>query len=141
MQRLFKRRQDELDKKQNDLKKMKDDIEKQKNVLSHGALQKRLDAYQKAFVDLQSVYVEYQRELSSKEADLTKSILSQMEDILRRIGQRDGYTLIVERNEGGVVWVPSNLDLTDEVIQIYNREHAHGHAGGGTPSHGHSSGH
>ncbi|MFT5357978.1 MAG: hypothetical protein ACI9KE_005215, partial [Polyangiales bacterium] len=23
-------------------------------------------------------------------------------------------------NEGGVVWVPSNLDLTDQVIQRYN---------------------
>jgi outer membrane protein len=43
-----------------------------------------------------------------------------MERILRRIGQSDGYTLIVERNEGGVVWVPSNLDLTDQVIQRYN---------------------
>jgi outer membrane protein len=45
-----------------------------------------------------------------------------MQQILRRIGQTDGYTLIIEANEGGVVFVPSNLDLTDVLIQRYNRQ-------------------
>lgn len=129
LKRLFKRRQDELDKKQNELKKMKEDIEKQKNVLSRDALQKRLEEYQKAFVELQTTYVEYQRELASKEAQLTKSILERMQEILRNIGQREGYQLILERNEGGVMWVPSNLDLTDQVIQQYNQ--GGGRAAGG----------
>jgi hypothetical protein len=45
-----------------------------------------------------------------------------MQAILRRIGQTDGYTMIIEANEGGVVWVPSNLDLTDVLIQRYNKQ-------------------
>ncbi|MEM7447519.1 MAG: OmpH family outer membrane protein [Myxococcota bacterium] len=117
---LFKRRQQFLDKQQNDLKLLKEEIEKQKNVLSREALEQRLEQYQKAFVELQTTYVEYQRELAAKEGQLTKRILERMQEILRRIGQAEGYTLILERNEGGVVWVPSNLDLTDAVIQRYN---------------------
>lgn len=120
LQRLFKQRQQELDAAQSKLKKMKEDIERQKNVLSREALEARLEAYQKAFIELQSTYVEFQRELATKEAQLTKSILERMQEILRRIGQTEGYELIVEANEGGVVWVPSNLDLTDQVIQRYN---------------------
>ena len=100
---------------------MKDDIEKQKNVLSREALQKRLEDYQKAFVELQTTYVEYQRELAQQEARLTKGILEKMQGILRRVGQREGYSLIVERNEAGVMWAPSNIDLTDQVIQKYNK--------------------
>lgn len=119
---LFKRRQQALDKRQQELKTLKEEIERQKNVLSRDALQKRVEEYQKAFVDLQSTYVEYQRELAQKEASLTREIIARMEEILRRIGQTEGYTMIVERNEGGVVWVPSNLDLTDVVIQRYNAE-------------------
>lgn len=134
LQRLFKRRQDELDAAQNKLKKMKEDIERQKNVLSREALESRLEEYQKAFIELQSTYVEYQRELATKEAQLTKSILEDMQEILRRMGQTDGYDMIVEANEGGVVWVPSNLDLTDAVIQRYNTSH-----GGGGSSMGMSS--
>ncbi len=131
LKRLFKRRQKALDAAQEKLKKMKTDIEKQKNVLSREALQKRLEEYQKAFVDLQSTYVEYQRELATKEAQLTKRILERMQEILRRIGQAEGYTLIVESNEGGVVWVPSNLDLTDTVIQRYNSNPGGGSSMGG----------
>ena len=41
----------------------------------------------------------------------------------------DGYTMIIEANEGGVVWVPSNLDLTDVLIQRYNKQAKSG--GGG----------
>jgi outer membrane protein len=122
LKKLSKRRQTELDAAQEKLKKMKDDIEKQKSVLNRDALQKRVDEYQAAFMELQTQYVEYQRELASKEAELTKRILDRMQEILRRIGQTEGYTLIVEVNEGGVVWVPSNLDVTDTLIQRYNSE-------------------
>lgn len=126
LKRLFRRRQKALDAAQEKLKKMKEDIERQKNVLSREALEARLEEYQKAFIELQTTYVEYQRELAEKEAQLTKRILERMQEILRRIGQAEGYTLIVEANEGGVVWVPSNLDLTDQVIQRYNTESSGG---------------
>jgi outer membrane protein len=120
LKKLFMRRQKDLDKKQVALKEMKESIEKQRNVLSRDAMQKKLEEYQKAFVDLQTVYIDYQRELSSKEAELTKDIIARMQQILRRIGQREGYTLVLERNEAGVIFVPSNLDLTDMLIQKYN---------------------
>jgi outer membrane protein len=71
-------------------------------------------------VELQNVYVEYQRELAAKEGELTKSIVERMERILRRIGQTEGYTMILERNEAGVIFVPGNLDVTDLLIQRYN---------------------
>lgn len=129
LQRLFKQRQDQLDKKQNELKKMKEDIDRQKNVLSRDALQQRMDQYQQAFVQLQQAYVEYQKELGQKEAELTKSILEKMQQILRRIGQSEGYQLIIEVNEGGVIWAPTHLDLTDEVIQQYNSQSGHSRRG------------
>ncbi|MCA9604132.1 MAG: OmpH family outer membrane protein [Myxococcales bacterium] len=131
---LFNRRQQALDKRQNELKALKTEIEAQQKVLSREALQKRVEEYQKAFIELQSTYVEYQRELAQKEAQLTREIIARMERILRRIGQSEGYTLIVERNEGGVVWVPSNLDVTDLVIQRYNA--GEGRESGGAASGG-----
>jgi outer membrane protein len=120
LKKLFLRRQKDLDDKQTALKQMKEGIEAQRNVLARDALQKKLEEYQKMFVDLQTVYMDYQRELSTKEAELTKDIIARMQTILRRIGQKEGYTLVVERNEAGVIFVPSNLDLTDLLIQRYN---------------------
>jgi outer membrane protein len=120
LKKLFESRQQGLDKKQQELKKLKDELDQQKNVLSRDALETKVESYQKQLVDLQQVYVEYQRELAEKEGELTKSIVERMERILRRIGQTDGYAMIVERGEAGVIYVPSNYDLTDVVIQRYN---------------------
>lgn len=134
LKRLFKQRQQELDKRQGELKSLKEDIEKNREVWSREILQKRVEEYQKVFIELQSTYVEYQRELAEKEAEMTQQIIARMEQILRRLGQAEGYTLIIERNEAGVMWVPTNLDVTDAVIQRYNAgegREADGAAGGG----------
>lgn len=120
LKKLFESRQQGLDKKQQELKKLKEELDQQKNVLSRDALEAKVESYQKQLVDLQQVYVEYQRELAEKEGELTKSIVERMERILRRIGQTDGYSMIVERGEAGVIYVPTNYDLTDVVIQRYN---------------------
>lgn len=129
LKRLFKQRQQELDKRQGELKTLKENIEKNAEVWARDVLQKRAEEYQKAYIELQQQYVEYQRELAEKEAEMTQVIIARMESILRRIGQAEGYTLIIERNEAGVVWVPGNLDVTDDVIQRYNS--GEGQEGGG----------
>lgn len=117
---LFQRRQKSLDDQQTKLKQMKENLEAQRNVLSRDALGKKLEEYQKALMELQTVYMEYQKELATKEGELTKDIIEAMQRILRRIGQKDGYTLILERNEAGIIFVPSHLNLTDILIQKYN---------------------
>jgi outer membrane protein len=120
LKKIFEERQKTLDKQQNDLKAMKENLEKQRDVLSREVLAKKFEEYQKAFGELQTTYMEFQRELQSKEGELTKGIIERMQRIMRRVGQSDGYTLILERSEGGVVFVPINYDLTDLLIQRYN---------------------
>jgi outer membrane protein len=117
---LFESRQKGLDKKQEELKKLKEEIEKQQSLWTPEVRQSKVESYQKQIVELQQVYVDYQRELAEKEGELTKSIVERMERILRRIGQAEGYALIIERSEAGVIFAPTNLDLTDLVIQRYN---------------------
>lgn len=140
LKRLFKQRQDQLDKSQNELKQQKEQIEQLvKTGANEKILQQRAAEYQKALVELQSKYMEYQRELAEQEGALTREIIARMERILRRLGQTEGYTLIVERNEGGVIWAPSDLDLTDRVIQRYNAgEGREGESRGGGRSGGRS---
>jgi outer membrane protein len=120
LKKLFEQRQKTLDKAQTDLKTLKEGVEKQRDVLSREVLAKKLEEYQKAFGELQNTYMEFQRELQAKEGEMTKPILERMQRVMRRIGQSDGYALILERGEAGVVYVPSTYDLTDVLIQRYN---------------------
>ena len=122
LKRLFKQRQASLDEAQNELKALKEEIEsaRESGALTDSALEERIEEYQKAFVELQSTYMEYQRELAEKEADMTQEIIARMERSLVRIGEADGWTLSVERGEGGVIWTPASNDITDDLITRYN---------------------
>ena len=131
LKKVFDERQKSLDEKQQALKAQKESLERQQDVLSEDALRKKAEKFQAEVMELQNEYMQYQQELSAKESELTQKILEKKQKILRRIGQTDGYTLIIEANEGGVVWVPNNLDLTDVLIQRYNQQAKQG--GGSAP--------
>ncbi|HEX6765591.1 MAG TPA: OmpH family outer membrane protein [Polyangiaceae bacterium] len=119
LKKVFDSRQRELDKKQEDLQKEREDIEKQRDVLSKTALAKRVDKWQREMVNLQTVFVEYNKELQKKQSELTQPIFQKAMGIIRRLATQDGYDVVVDKQ--AVPYVRSDLDLTDKVIQLYNQ--------------------
>ncbi len=99
---------------------MKATLEKQQKILTKEAMQKKVEEYYAAVNELQQSYMQFQKELSAKEADYTQGILIKMQKILAEIGKSEGYTMIYDMSSGAVVWGPSHLDLTDQLIQKYN---------------------
>jgi outer membrane protein len=118
LKKLFDNRQRELDKKQDDLQKEREDIEKQKDVLSKGALAKRVEKWQREMVQLQTVFVDYNKELQKKQNELTQPVFQKAMGIIRRLATQEGYDLIVDKQ--AVPYVRSDLDLTDKIITLYN---------------------
>jgi len=123
LKKLFDSRQQELNKKQTDLQKQREDIDKQAKVLPKDALTKRVDEWQKQMMDLQAIFLEYNKELEKKQKELTDPVVEKVMAIVKRLAARDGYDVVVDR--GAVAYVRSDLDLTDQCIQMYNS------AGGG----------
>jgi outer membrane protein len=52
---------------------------------------------------------------------LSNRIREDVFDIVEDIGRRGGYQLVLERQIGGVVYAPNAIDITDKVIEEYNR--------------------
>ena len=119
LKKVFDSRQRELDKKQEELQKEREDIEKQRDVLSKTALAKRVDKWQREMVNLQTVFVEYNKELQKKQSELTQPIFQKAMGVIRRMATQEGYDVVV--NKQAVPYVRSDLDLTDKVIQLYNQ--------------------
>jgi outer membrane protein len=38
------------------------------------------------------------------------------------MGKKEGFLLIIEKREAGVMYSPNTIDLTDQLIQKYNAE-------------------
>lgn len=111
-----------IEKEEKKIMDMKESLEKQQKqgILTKDALQKKAEEYYQSVQELQQSYMRYQKELTAKEADLTQDILIKMQKIIEEIGKVEGYTMIYDRSSGAVVWAPSHMDLTDQLIQKYN---------------------
>ncbi|WP_437281769.1 OmpH family outer membrane protein [Sorangium sp. So ce375] len=118
LKKLFDRRQQELDAKQTELQRAREDIEKQSRVLSRESLQKRMEDWQRQMVELQTVFVDYNKELQKKQGELTGPILKKMMIIVARIAKKSGYEIIFDKQ--AAPYVRADLDLTEQVIQLYN---------------------
>lgn len=118
LKKLFDRSQQELDGKQNELQRAREDIERQSRVLSREALQKRMEDWQRRMVELQTVFVDYNKKLQQKQAELTAPIIKKMIGVIARIAKKNGFELIIDKQASP--YARSDLDLTEQVIQMYN---------------------
>ena len=50
------------------------------------------------------------------------TIFPKLESLLGQIAQREGLTMVFDRSSSGLAWAPSSLDLTNELIRMYNNQ-------------------
>jgi len=72
------------------------------------------------FKQLQQRYTGIARELQFR---LMGQIRSAIEKVVKEIGTKEGYLLIFEKKEAGLVYMPSKIDITDKVIKQFDAQH------------------
>lgn len=118
LKKLFDNRQQELNKKQTDLQRQREDLDKQAKVLPKDALTKRIDEWQKQMMDLQAIFLEYNKELEKKQKELTDPVFGRILEIIKRIATSENIDLVLDK--ATVAYARTDLDLTDKAIQMYN---------------------
>lgn len=68
---------------------------------------------------LQRKYVEISKRL---EARIVSRIQKDVFKLVKDMGKAGGYLMILEKRAGGVIYSPSTIDVTDELIKMYNKE-------------------
>jgi len=84
-------------------------------VLKPDVLRQREKELQEKYVALQERYFQLQQELAKSEALLVREIFGKAGPVIQEIAKRDGYTIILEKNEGAVLFGAPALDLTPEI--------------------------
>lgn len=115
----FDGKQKKLDEMQNELKAAKDDFEKKAGMMKPDAKQAKQEELQKKFVELQQTYMSLQKELMDKEGSITQDITAKLRKIIARIGDREGYSIVLDIGET-VLYYKHHQELTDKVVQEYN---------------------
>ena len=109
-----------LEKQQQQLQKEAEEFEKKAALLNEAAKAQKQQELQKKFAELQKAAAESQMELQKRERELTKPIIDEIRSVVEVLGKEKGLTLVLEKNEGAVLYAQSGEDLTEAVIERFN---------------------
>lgn len=103
-------------------KQMQEELKSKKFVLSEEALyQKQLDLVELKN-EIDSQYKELEGKFKVDYERLVGPLRKKMVEIVQGIGRDQGYTLIVERGTPGLLYAREALDVTDTVVQQFNKK-------------------
>ena len=80
------------------------------------------DMNEELFKALQEIDLDKEGELDEliKDAKLSEKILRQLQEIIEAYGQKEGFDLILEKTQSAVLHRASKLDITAQIILLYN---------------------
>lgn len=120
LKRDFDAKQKQLDAKKVEFDKLRQDFEKQAVVMAEQARRDKAAELDRKANDLQQFWGQLQKDLSEREREVTRGIFDKMAAIVRDIATADGFAMVLERNDSGLVFALPALDVTNELIRKYN---------------------
>ena len=119
--KAFEKDKPAIQEKEAELKKLKDELEKQRPLLKEEAMKEKELAYQKKFRDYQIMVKDSNEELQAKDQDLSKKMIPEILKIVKAIGEREKYSMIVDISAIPLAYYSKENDLTKRVIDEFNK--------------------
>jgi outer membrane protein len=120
----IKKKFDEMQKKLNQardsLAKLDEDFRKQSMMLSLDAQEDKRRELEKKKREYKFLYDESTQEMKDIEAEATRKTLQELQKIVTKIGEKEGYSLILETRTLGLIYYNQAIDITDRVTKAYD---------------------
>jgi outer membrane protein len=123
LEKEIEKRKKELEAEENRLKSEQDNFQKQAAMMSEAARSQKLAELQTNAAAFFQKAQKMQEEMAQIEQSALKNIFEKMDPIVEAIAQREGLTMMFEKSNSGLVWAPSSMDYTNELVRTYNEKH------------------
>ncbi len=107
-----------LTEKKEEIDKLKEALEREALVMSKETREEREREIRIKINDIKSLKKKYEKDLKTIEGKVVKRIQFDMGSIVQELGKKEGYLLIITNQV--VLYAPSTIDITDQLIQLYN---------------------
>jgi len=107
--------------KEKELQKLKDELEKQRPVLTEKAMKDKEQAYQKKFRDYQDLLKDANEDMQAREQEFLTKNVPEIMKIVSSIGEKEGYTLIMDISNPTIAFHAKDNNLTQRVTQEFNK--------------------
>ena len=102
------------------LENMRQDLVQNGAVMSDSKRRELAESIEKQQKDLDRTREDIRVELQRKDLELTQNVLRDIEAIVNKIGTEEGFDMIVEKTEGGLLYGSSSSDITQKIISAYD---------------------
>jgi outer membrane protein len=112
------RLQGRLQRQQEEVQSLKDELDRKGPLMRDEERRNLQDDYTRKLRDFENAYKDSKEELQQKDNEVTGAIIRDLAYVVRNLGERGGYTLVLEK--GSLLWAAPSIDITDQVIREYN---------------------
>jgi len=103
-------------------KALEDDMKAKKFVLSDDALfQKQLDMAE-IRNQIENKLKEIEGQLKVDKVRIQEPLVNKLRVVIEAAGRDEGYTMILQRGAGGLIYTREALDITDMIVAKYNQK-------------------
>ncbi|WP_447979691.1 OmpH family outer membrane protein [Candidatus Nitrospira bockiana] len=120
---FMKNRQAVIELEEKELKRMEEDLIKQATVLSPNGRKEREEQLRRRVIEFQQRANEMNREVQDKQKEVLEAFRDRAERIVQKVAQQLDLLVVVEKGKGGpTVYSDASLDISDRVIEEFNKE-------------------
>lgn len=121
LQNLVDQHRQKMTEKENEIKKMEDELAKQSQMLTDQARLEQRERLQRAVLDLNRMKEDAQTEIGNREKLLLDRIIDQLAGVIEKIGQEQGFTVILDADGPSVLYSDKAFDISSQVIAEFDK--------------------
>jgi outer membrane protein len=122
LQKMADEKQKAFEAEQVALKAEVESFQKQRLMMDDKARDAKEMELQKKTFEFAQRAEKLRAEIAEGERKELAAIFPKLEQLLGQIAQREGLTMVFDRSSSGLAWAPPSLDLTNELIRLYNAQ-------------------
>lgn len=119
----YEKMKSELDSKKQAIDKMRQKIQEESMILNQEAKSNKRSELNKKMRNFQTLYQRYNQKIRKKEQELKQPIIKKIVDIIDKYGKNNNYTLILDKQNSGVVYNLESLEITEEILTRLNKKY------------------
>lgn len=117
---IFNDKQQIIQTRQEALQKLRDELERRGALMAAAVRREREETFQKEGRELRRLVTDARDDMRREENDTNQRLAREIMQISRGLGERLGFTIILEAKDG-IVYFTKAIDLTEQVIGAYDR--------------------
>jgi outer membrane protein len=122
LEKEIKAKEKEFITQKKELDKMNKEWTSQAALMSDDAKREKQMEFQEKFMALRNQEMKFQQELKQREAKVTQQIAVKVARMVNDMAKTRAVDIVFEANSSGLIYVKNPVDLTGDVIKLYDKK-------------------